>query len=139
MEEKIFDIVTNLKNKCLEREERIQKEYLLSPAEYNGLISVEPEVIYSCNELSKKLGLSTSRSSRVLERLIKNGYFKGVKFKEDRRVMKVTLTDKGKTIQKKIYRKLEECEKEITSKLQKSELLLLGNTLNKLSEIFISN
>lgn len=138
MAKKFFDIITNLKNKCIDREERIRKEYLLSPAEYNGLLSVEPDGIYSCNELSKKLGLSISRSSRVLERLIKNGYFKGVNFKEDRRVQKVTLTEKGKTIQKKIYRKLDECEKEIIGKLQKSELNLLENTLNKLSDIFIS-
>jgi DNA-binding MarR family transcriptional regulator len=138
MGEGIFEVITNLKNRCLDREERIQKEYLLSPAEYNGLLSVEPGGIYSCNELSKKLGLSVSRSSRVLERLINNGYFKGVKFKEDRRVLKVTLTEKGKTIRNKIYGKLEECEKEIVNSLQKSELYLLENTLNKLSRIFIS-
>lgn len=136
MAEKIFDIVTNLKNKCLDKELSIQKEYFLSPAEYNGLLSVEPDAIYNCNELSRKLGLSVSRSSRVLEKLIKNGYLKEMKNKEDRRVLKVTLTDKGLRTRKNIKNRLEECEKNIVNRLQKSELYLLENTLNKLTDIF---
>jgi len=139
MADKIFDIITNLKNKCLDKEISIQKEYSLSPAEYNGLLSVEPSVIYSCNQLSKKLGLSISRSSRVLYKLIQNGYLKAIRDKEDRRVLKVTLTEKGQNIRRKINKKLDECEKDILGKINKSELHLFENTLNKLSDIFISN
>jgi DNA-binding MarR family transcriptional regulator len=139
MAERIFDIITNLKKKCLDKEESIQKEYYLSPAEYNGLLSVAPEEVYNCNQLSKKMGLSVSRSSRVLERLVKNGYLKGIKNKEDRRVLKVTLTEKGVSTRDKINKRLEECEKDIINKLQKSELYLLENALNKLSDVFISN
>ncbi|MCX6163273.1 MAG: hypothetical protein NTU73_00145 [Ignavibacteriae bacterium] len=82
--------------------------------------------------------LSVSRSSRVLERRIRNGYFKGKKNKEDKRVLKVTLTEKGIRIRNKINKRLEECEKDIINKLRKSELYLLENTLNKLSDVFIS-
>lgn len=139
MAERIFDIITNLKKKCLNKEESIQKEYLLSPAEYNGLLSIAPDEVYSCNQLSKKMGLSVSRSSRVLERLVKNGYLKGIKNKEDRRVLKVTLTEKGVSTRDKINKRLEECEKDIINKLQKPELYLLENALNKLSDVFISN
>lgn len=137
MAERIFDIVTNLKNKCLDKELSIQKEYLLSPAEYNGLLSVEPDEIYSCHQLSKKLGLSISRSSRVLDKLIKNGYLTSLRDKNDKRVLKVTLTEKGLSTRRKINTKLDECEKDIINRLQKSELYLLENTLNKLSDIFI--
>lgn len=139
MPERIFDIVTNLKNKCLDKEISIQKEYFLSPAEYNSLISIEPEVIYSCNQLSKKLGLSISRSSRVLYKLIKNGYLKSIRDKEDRRVLKVVLTEKGLSTRRKINKKLDECEKNILEKLQMPELLLLKNSLNKLSDILIKD
>jgi|WetSurMetagenome_2_1015567.scaffolds.fasta_scaffold230636_1 DNA-binding MarR family transcriptional regulator len=139
MAERIFDIITNLKKKCLDKEESIQKEYLLSPAEYNGLLSVAPDEVYSCNQLSRKMGLSVSRSSRVLEKLIRNGYLKGISNNEDRRVLKVTLTKKGISTRNKIDKRLEECEKEIINKFQKSELYLLENTLNKLSDVFISN
>jgi DNA-binding MarR family transcriptional regulator len=135
MPEGIFDIVTTIKNKCLDKELSIQKEYYLSPAEYKGLLSVEPDEIYNCNQLSKKLGLSISRSSRVLEKLIKNGYLKGIKYKEDRRVLKVKLTEKGLITRKKIKIRLDECEKNIISRFPKTELYLLENTLNKLSNI----
>jgi MarR family transcriptional regulator, organic hydroperoxide resistance regulator len=139
MAERILDIVTNLKNKCLDKELSIQKEYSLSPAEYNSLLSVEPEVIYSCNQLSKKLGLSISRSSRVMDKLIRNGYLKGIRDKDDKRILKVTLTDKGLVTRRNINKRLDECEEDILSRLQKSELYLLENTLNKLSEIFLPN
>ncbi len=137
MAERIFDIVTNLKNKCLDKELSIQKEYLLSPAEYNGLLSVEPDAVYNCNQLSKKLGLSVSRSSRILDKLITNGYLKRIRDNVDRRLLKVTLTEKGLSARRKINERLDECEKDILSRLQKSELYLLENTLNKLSDIFI--
>lgn len=136
MSERIFDIITNLKKKCLDKEESIQKEYLLSPAEYNGLLSVSPEGVYSCNQLSIKMGLSVSRSSRVLEKLIRNGYLKEVKNKEDRRILKIKLTEKGINTREKINKRLDECEKDIISKFHKSELNLLEDALNKLSDIF---
>lgn len=137
MAERIFDIVTNIKKKCLDKEESIQKEYVLSPAEYNGLLSVNPDETYSCNQLSKRLGLSVSRSSRVLEKLIRNGYFKEIRNNKDRRVMKIRLTEKGINTREKINKRLDECEKDIIKKLQKSELYSLENALNKLSDVFI--
>lgn len=139
MAEKIFDIITNLKNRCLDKEESIQREYLLSPAEYNALLILIPGEVFNCNELSKKMNLSVSRSSRILDKLVKNGYLREIKNKEDRRVLKVRLSDKGKEIRNKIKNRLDECEKDILSKLQKSELYLLEDTLNKISSVFISN
>lgn len=139
MTEKIFDIITNLKDRCLDKEESIQREYMLSPAEYSAMLALVPSEIYSCNELSKVMNLSVSRISRILDRLIKNGFLKEVKNKEDRRVLNVKLTDKGTDIRNKIRNKLDECEKDILSKLHKSELYLLENTLNKISSVFISS
>ncbi|MBI5403868.1 MAG: MarR family transcriptional regulator [Ignavibacteriae bacterium] len=139
MTDGIFNIITNLKNRCLDKEESIQKEYMLSPAEYNALLALAPVDTFNCNELSKKMNLSVSRSSRILDKLIKNGYLKEIKNKEDRRVLNVKLTDKGTDIRNKIRNKLDECEKDILSKLQKSELYLLEDTLNKISSVFISN
>ena len=137
MADRIFDIITNLKNRCLDKEESIQKEYMLSPAEYNALLAVLPGEVCNCNELSKRMNLSISRSSRILDKLLKNGYFNEVKNKEDRRVLNITLSKKGTCTRNKIKDKLDECEKEILSKLQTSELYLLENTLNKISSVFV--
>jgi len=139
MTDGIFNIIIDLKKRCLDKEVSIQKEYLLSPAEYNALLALAPAVIFNCNELSKKLNLSISRSSRILDKLIKNGYLKEIKSKEDRRELKVKLTEKGNEIRNKINNKLDECEKDIINKLQKSELYMLESTLNKISSVFISN
>lgn len=137
MAERIFDIIADLKKKCLDKEESIQKEYFLSPAEYNGLLSAQPEEVYSCNQLSKKMGLSVSRSSRIMEKLIRNGYLKGIRNKDDRRILKVSLTEKGIEVRNKINKRIDDCERDILCKLQKSELYILENALNKLSDVFI--
>jgi DNA-binding MarR family transcriptional regulator len=139
MADRIFDIISNLKKKCLEKEDNIQKEHYLSPAEYNGLLSLIPGETYNCNQLSKKLGLSVSRSSRVLEKLVKNGYLKEISSKEDRRVLKIKLTTKGIGTRDKINKRLDECEKDIIGKLKESELHFLENALNKLSDILVSD
>jgi DNA-binding MarR family transcriptional regulator len=138
MADKIFDIITNIKNRCIDKEESIRKEFLLSPAEYNALLAVNPFEVYNCNDLSKKMKLSISRSSRVLYKMLKNGYMKEIKSKEDRRELKVILSDKGVKTRNKIEDKLNECEKDILKNLQISELYLLENTLNKISSVFIS-
>lgn len=138
MADKIFDIITNIKNRCIDKEESIRREFLLSPAEYNALLAVKPFEVYNCNDLSKKMKLSISRSSRVLYKMLKNGYMKEIKSKEDRRELKVILSDKGVKTRNKIEDKLNDCEKDILNNLQKSELYLLENTLNKISSVFIS-
>jgi len=138
MADKIFDIITNIKNRCLDKEESIRKEFMLSPAEYNALLAAKPLEVYNCNDLSKKMKLSVSRSSRVLYKMMQNGYMKEVKSKDDRRELKVILSDKGVKVRSKIEDKLNECEKDILNNLQKSELYLLENTLNKISSVFIS-
>jgi len=70
--------------------------------------------------------------------MMQNGYMKEVKSKDDRRELKVILSDKGVKVRSKIEDKLNECEKDILNNLQKSELYLLENTLNKISSVFIS-
>lgn len=138
MAKSFIDLIFQLKSSCLAKEEKIRVELDLSPAEFRGLLSLIPGSDVPCNILSKKMGLSVSRGSRVIDKLVNNGYLKEIQDNGDRRVMKVELTPKGITTQKKIHKILEDCENIILKRMSKQELAALENSLIKLSDILVS-
>ncbi len=139
MNRSVIDLIFQLKSSCLAKEDKIRDELGLSPAEFRGLLALMPESEIPCNILSKKMGLSISRGSRVIDKMLNNNYLKEVYNYNDRRVMNVTLTPKGITTQKRIHKILEDCENTIMKRMSKPELSALENSLIKLSEILISN
>ena len=138
MRKSVIDLIFQLKSSCMAKEDKIREELKLSPAEFHGLLSLLPGSEIPCNILSKKMGLSVSRGSRVIDKLVKNGYLKENCNNEDGRVTKITLTSKGMTVQKKIHQMLEDCENTILTKMTRSELSVLEDSLIKLSDILIS-
>jgi MarR family transcriptional regulator, organic hydroperoxide resistance regulator len=75
----LLDLIYRLKAGCIASEWRIMEETGLSPAEYNGIAAIAPRESISGNALSQKMGLSPSRASRVIDKMVKNGYFPGEK------------------------------------------------------------
>lgn len=138
MDKRIIDFIFELKSSCSEKELAIREKLKLSPAEFRGILAMTPKSIISCNVLAKKMGLSISRGSRVVEKLMKNGYLKEEKNPEDRRVLKVALAKKGVKTREKISEMLEECEQTINKKMSKSELEKLVISLTKINDVLIS-
>jgi len=139
MRKKIIDLIFELKSGCFSKEESIRKKLKLSPAEFRGILVLTPKTIISCNLLSKKMGLSISRGSRVVEKMLKNGYLKEVKKKGDKRFLNVTLASKGEKIRLKISEMLEDCEKIIEKKITGKEIETLIGSLYKITNILIHN
>lgn len=135
MNKNVIDAIFSLKSKCCSKEEKIREELKLSPAEFKGLMSIEPGVIVPCKVLSKKMGLSVSRGSRVIEKLMKSNYLQEVKTSGDRRIVNVTLAKKGINMQRKIKKILKECEHKILKNFSKSELENLVTSLIKVNEM----
>jgi DNA-binding MarR family transcriptional regulator len=135
MNKNVIDVIFALKSKCCSKEDKIREELKLSPAEFKGLLSIEPGVIVSCKVLSQKMGLSVSRGSRVIEKLMKSGYMEEVKTNGDRRVVNITLTKKGINTQKKIMKILQDCEHKILKNFSKPELESLITSLVKVNKV----
>lgn len=121
MPDRIIDLIIGIKGKCLDKEESIRQEFNLSPAEYRGILAMAPGQPCNCNALSKNMGLSVSRGSRVVEKLIKHKYLVQEISKEDRRNVILKLAPKGTRVRKKIEVVLNECEQTIQKKLSVSE------------------
>ncbi|MGE5429858.1 MAG: MarR family winged helix-turn-helix transcriptional regulator [Syntrophomonadaceae bacterium] len=129
---KVIDLIFEIKNKCILNEEEIMGAYRLSPAEYRGLLAISQGETVTCRELSEKMGLSPSRGSRVIFKLIKNGYIKQWASAEDRRCLFVSLDEKGIGVRHRIEQARLECEAQIKSRLSAEEMEFVVNSLNKL-------
>ncbi|MCE1164559.1 MAG: MarR family winged helix-turn-helix transcriptional regulator [Bacteroidetes bacterium] len=122
MNDRIIDLILGMKSKCLEKEESIRQEFGLSPAEYRGITAMDFDQPCNCNKLSQKMGLSVSRGSRVIEKLVKNKYIISETAQTDKRNIILHLAPRGIRIKKKIDSMLNECEQVIESKLTNTEI-----------------
>lgn len=135
MAEKLFDLVVTIMKRCQMTEEKIKNEFALSTAEYNGLIAMIPGEKILCNVLSRRMELSPSRGSRVIDRLVKKGYVH-TEVPDDRRSLELSLTRKGSQMRKRIEEKLHECEERMLSTLSESEQDLVKQGLTLLTAVF---
>jgi DNA-binding MarR family transcriptional regulator len=139
MNKRIIDLVVELKKNCILKEASIMERFSISPAEYHGIISISRGDKITSGALSAKMGLSVSRGSRVIEKLIRKGYLKQTGAPEDRRCIMITLAAKGLRVKKEIDGMLDNCEKEIKSKIPVNDLNSFMNSLDKLTIILKTN
>jgi len=135
MSKKMFELIIMLMKKCQLTEERIRKDFGLSTAEYNGLLAISSNEKMLCHTFSKKMGLSTSRGSRVIDRLTRKGYLKGKAVPNDRRTLQITMTKKGAALKKQIEAKMDECESRMLATLSAKQRTDVQNALEMLAEI----
>jgi DNA-binding MarR family transcriptional regulator len=72
--------------------------------------------------------------SRLIDRLEKLGYLERIRKADDRRVVRVRLTDAGFTLVERIFRPVLEHHHELLAKLSKSELERIAEDLRKVIE-----
>lgn len=132
---KIIEAIAVLKHFCTNNDEEIRNELELSPAELHGLMSLNINEEISCQKLSKKMGLSVSRGSRVISKLVKKGYFSEKKLESDKRCINIKLSKEGQKVKIKIDDMMDQCEKRIMSKLKGEEAKETILVLEKLIKI----
>jgi MarR family transcriptional regulator, organic hydroperoxide resistance regulator len=102
--------------------------YDLTPAQYKVLILISHLQPCRMSDLSEAALVSTSSLTIMLNRLVDDGLVERLSAPEDRRVIKVQLTEKGKVLLKKVHEgyldvlegvvaSLEEPKKEVLLKL----------------------
>ncbi|MCU0285775.1 MAG: MarR family winged helix-turn-helix transcriptional regulator [Acidobacteria bacterium] len=134
--ESLLDLIYNLKAGCIANEWRIMVETGLSPAEYNCIAALNPQEKISGSDLSQKMTLSPSRASRILDKMVKNGYLLRENDALDRRKCTITLADKGIEIKKKINKIKNKCEQKIREHLTEHEITVLTTSLKKIIDAF---
>ena len=114
MSDNILNLITSLKMNRVLEQEYMRVNCNLSISEYRGIMSQEKGREMTCMELSEIMGLSPSRSSRVIDNLVRRGYLIRKISTRDRRSMSITLSEKGIEAKEKIKN-----QKELEDNLQK--------------------
>lgn len=86
--------------------------------------------------VAKALSVTTGTLTISVNSLVKKGFVERVRSEEDRRVVLVSLTDKGKRIYKKHQKFHEDMVKGIVKQLNEEEKVLLEKVLSNLNQYF---
>jgi DNA-binding MarR family transcriptional regulator len=136
MEKKLVDLIIELKKDCMIDEEQIRTLCNVSLAEYKAVMEIKTTERITCNVFSKKMDLSPSRGSRIIDGLVRKGYLLRVTNPEDRRSFVLSLSSKGAKIKDDIERERNNCEKRIREKLSTKEFDLIKESLELVTKIF---
>jgi len=121
MPPRLFHLVLALKQRCIATETRLQKSHTLSPAEFHGLLATVDEASLSGSDFAARMGLSLSRASRVLAKLVKRGLVTLDEVPDDRRSIAVRLTNEGSALKRAVESDLTDCESRVLSTLSEPE------------------
>lgn len=132
MSRPLFELILAVRRKCEGSEEQIQRELGLSPAEFSALIVLEDGGEIPGHEFAERMVLSPSRGSRVLSKLVADGYAKTRLSPQDRRTILITLTSRGKKTKQRMLAHMEACENRICSGLDREKLAQVRDALELL-------
>lgn len=110
----------------------ILDDFNITASEQPFLSSLFNEDGVSQEYLSSKLLLDKASTTRSLQSLIDKGYIKKKKDENDKRINRIFLTEKSKSIEKEIKARLENWNDILTSDLNESEKEMAYLVLNKM-------
>ncbi len=135
----IIERVMKIKRLCGMQEERIRSSFSLSPAEFEGLCSLDPGERMLCRDFSNRMHLSASRGSRIIEKLIGKSLLKSSPCPGDRRALLLNLTERGLEFRERIEMEKRSCENRILANCSNADADLFRKTLDSLITILAHN
>ncbi len=118
----IMGIIYELKKKCSQVDQKLMDELKISQSELQFFSALDNCQGISSPELAKNMALSLSRISRVVDKLVINGYLDRKTDDLDRRAIRLCLTPKGKAIRSKIDKVRNECEERLLDIIPSAEV-----------------
>ena len=136
MKHHLFEIILRIKNRCQSKEEEICNQYDLSHAEFNGLLALDKHQSLTASEWANRMGLSPSRTSRVLNTMLKKDFCTTTTPLDNRRSILISLTQTGSQKQQNIREAMLACEEQILNGLSPGEQQQLTRALELLIKNF---
>lgn len=136
MGKNLVDLIIELKKGCMEDEKQIRTLCNVSLAEYKAIMEIKTTERITCNVLSKKMDLSISRGSRIIDSLVRKGCLLRMENPEDRRSFVLSLSSKGAKIREQIEQERNNCEYRIRKNLSAREVELIKKGLELITKVF---
>jgi len=136
MNRRFFEVVLLIKRTCVATEEAIRGEFRLTQAEFTGLLAVGPTERVSGAEFSARMGLSPSRGSRVLSRLVKKGLLKSNPLPDNRRSVTISMTAKGARMRESLEQRMDLCGRSMIERLPARDQKKVEASFHLLEKVF---
>lgn len=118
----IMSMVYEMKKKCAQADQRLMDDLNISQSELLFFSALNNCLGISSPELARNMGLSPSRVSRVVDKLVVNGFLDRNPSATDRRAITLCLTSKGKVIRSKIDKVRSDCEARLLEAIPSDEI-----------------
>ena len=128
----ILSMVYEMKKKCAQVDQQLMDDLNISQSELLFFSALDSCKGLKSPELAKNMGLSPSRVSRVVDKLVVNGYLDRNTDVSDRRAITLCLTSKGKIIRNKIDKVREECEAGLLETISSEEVERFREIISKI-------
>ena len=128
----IMGLVYEMKRKCVQVDQRLMDDLNISQSELLFFSALNDCQGISSPELAKNMDLSLSRISRIVDKLVVNGYLDRNTDATDRRAITLCLTDKGKVIRRKIDAVRNECETRLLNTIPPDEIERFRGMISKI-------
>lgn len=129
------DLIFKIRQKCLQTEDTIRETTQLTLSEYKVLEVLRPQEKMRSAELAKKISLSPSRCSRIVEKMTTQNYIHTSPSLHDRRSISLKLTPLGEKIHTQINTLKCECDNKIAKRLSKEDGKMINEALHMLLNI----
>lgn len=130
--ERIADLTFTLVVLCQEKEMRMSEEFGISQSEFRTIRLFRGEQHISQKVLNKRLGLSGSRLTRILDQLQGRGFITRREDPGDRREFVISLTPLGLEIAGKLQHRHTEIHADILEGIPKDLHQFLGDGMEKM-------
>ncbi len=128
----ILDLLNDLRKKCISNDDELMSSLNISLAEFNFFLVIDADKILSSEWLAENMNLSLSRVSRIIDRMVINGLLIRNNDPNDRRAIKLELSEKGLYTYKRVHLNKVDCEKNIRKKLSAEESQELESNLKRI-------
>jgi DNA-binding MarR family transcriptional regulator len=119
--ERLADLTFSLLARCQEKEAWLAEEHGLFQAEFKCLRLFGSNETLNNKEMAKRMNLSPSRLTRIIDRLVQKGYMHREIDQNDRRNMSVFLSRRGKILTNKLNKAFIDIHYEILQDIDLSQ------------------
>lgn len=119
--ERLAALIFNLLPRCQEKELWLAEEHGLFQAEFKCLRLFGSDDNLNNKEIAKRMNLSPSRLTRIIDGLVQKGYMQREIDQKDRRNMRVSLSRRGKSLTSKLDKAFVNLHSEILQDIDSSQ------------------
>ena len=145
MPEKIDDAVTKIERLLRhvafiikKRGRDILVDFGITTPQFNALLVLRDNPNITMGDLCEKLFLACSTATDLIDRMEKNGLLERSRDKQDRRVIRLSISEKGRSVISEVIEARRRYVASILEKLTPEEIEQLGNSLDKLHSLMVN-